>query len=780
MNPTRLLKWMLVLLACGRLNTADAQALASKVLRSFEIGETIISSNNATIKYISDVGVTDGRQAIQVTYKAYDNTLATAYPTCYMIDPTNYSGLPLNLSAYNAFAVDITNSGQSKVDLALLVQDANGNRGQISIDVPTGQTLSWLFLTDAAEFAKYPMSGYPPIAGFKVVPLPAIQNLSTHIANPPSMRSIEHLEFFTSYLPTDKTIIFDNLRAVKVGDAKSLFTGMVDGLGQYTRAVWPGKLMASTTAKQVQELQTRKDAETAWLSANPPPTDRDAFGGYQPTLKPFTVGSGRFTTVKIKNQWWLVTPAGNKFFSLGVCCVGHHFYEPMERWMDTPLNQHQRLSHDFFFTDLPDASNPHYADICVSARDTIKCFNFYEANCEKKYGATYKHDIVQRTYARLQAWGFNTIGNWSSFTPQWSSPLPPKSRKAVNAYVIPPNKIPFVANISLADKNGVKTINGLPDPFENNFPDIAEQAIGDFAPRIKNDAYFIGYYVDNELPWSDSPGQGESFDLPLRVLNVGIDRAAKMKFKQLLYQWIQGIDHHDPADIASLNKRWGTRYTDWHNWETADHKDGVTSVLNSNNPQLATLKSDLHAFEKIYASQYFQTVNAAIKNQDPNHLYLGCRFSNFTPDIVTAASETNACDVISFNIYVNTLDEWGFLKAFNKMIGNGQLTKPCIVGEFQFGATDRGRFSGGFDVGTQAQRASHYQAYVNRILAHPQFVGCHWFLWIDEELTARPYDMENGNIGFISVTDDPYPELRDAARQTNRAAYTTRLNQGER
>jgi hypothetical protein len=101
------------------------------------------------------------------------------------------------------------------------------------------------------------------------------------------------------------------------------------------------------------------------------------------------------------------------------------------------------------------------------------------------------------------------------------------------------------------------------------------------------------------------------------------------------------------------------------------------------------------------------------------------------------------------------------------------------VGEFQFGATDRGRFSGGgVDVGTQAQRASHYQAYVNSILNHPQFVGCHWFLWIDEELTARPFYLENANIGFISTTDDPYPELRDAARQTNHAAYTTRLNGG--
>jgi agarase len=49
-------------------------------------------------------------------------------------------------------------------------------------------------------------------------------------------------------------------------------------------------------------------------------------------------------------------------------------------------------------------------------------------------------------------------------------------------------------------------------------------------------------------------------------------------------------------------------------------------------------------------------------------------------------------------------------------------------------------------------------------------VGVHWFQYIDEPLTGR-FDGENYNIGFVDVTDTPYPELRDAARRVNNTIY---------
>jgi agarase len=146
----------------------------------------------------------------------------------------------------------------------------------------------------------------------------------------------------------------------------------------------------------------------------------------------------------------------------------------------------------------------------------------------------------------------------------------------------------------------------------------------------------------------------------------------------------------------------------------------------------------------------------------PNQLYLGSRFAPKPREAVEAAAQF--CDVVSFNIYKETLadPEYSFLST---------LGKPIIIGEFHFGALDRGMFSGGLvPRANQAERAKAYETYVRSALARPEIVGVHWFQYIDEPLTGR-FDGENYNIGFVDVTDTPYPELRDAARRVNNSIY---------
>jgi agarase len=68
-----------------------------------------------------------------------------------------------------------------------------------------------------------------------------------------------------------------------------------------------------------------------------------------------------------------------------------------------------------------------------------------------------------------------------------------------------------------------------------------------------------------------------------------------------------------------------------------------------------------------------------------------------------------------------------------------------------------------------------YQDYLRTVLDHPAFVGCHWFQYIDEPLTGRTYDGENYNIGFLTVTDAPYPEMVAAAKAAHGEAYARRF-----
>ena len=106
-----------------------------------------------------------------------------------------------------------------------------------------------------------------------------------------------------------------------------------------------------------------------------------------------------------------------------------------------------------------------------------------------------------------------------------------------------------------------------------------------------------------------------------------------------------------------------------------------------------------------------------------------------------------------------------------------KLDRPCLIGEFHFGALDRGMFHGGLvPVKSQQERGENYVAYVKSVLRLKAFVGCHWFQYADEALTGR-FDGENYNIGLVTVTDLPYPELTGAATRINKRVYEIRTSQ---
>ena len=163
------------------------------------------------------------------------------------------------------------------------------------------------------------------------------------------------------------------------------------------------------------------------------------------------------------------------------------------------------------------------------------------------------------------------------------------------------------------------------------------------------------------------------------------------------------------------------------------------------------------------SERYFSTIRRVLKDELPNHLYLGCRIAWGTDVIYRAAARY--CDVVSVNIYSRTPA---------RDLPDGADDKPMLNGEFHFGALDRGMFHTGL-VATrdQRERADAYRGYVEACLDHPRFVGTHWFQWQDQPLTGRN-DGENYQIGFLSVADTPYPELVKAARAVAAEMYKRR------
>ena len=107
------------------------------------------------------------------------------------------------------------------------------------------------------------------------------------------------------------------------------------------------------------------------------------------------------------------------------------------------------------------------------------------------------------------------------------------------------------------------------------------------------------------------------------------------------------------------------------------------------------------------------------------------------------------------------------------------LDCPAIIGEFHFGALDRGMFHTGL-VAAPTSGSGPIHPLRRKRGRHPCIVGCHWFQYVDQPTTGRTYDGENYNIGFVTVTDTPYPEMVEAARKVHGEVYGRRWGRSPR
>ena len=99
------------------------------------------------------------------------------------------------------------------------------------------------------------------------------------------------------------------------------------------------------------------------------------------------------------------------------------------------------------------------------------------------------------------------------------------------------------------------------------------------------------------------------------------------------------------------------------------------------------------------------------------------------------------------------------------------VDKPVIIGEFHFGALDRGMFHTGPGARRPASRSGPRPTRPTSrgALDNPLIVGTHWFQFGDQATTGRG-DGENYQIGFLDVCDTPYPgdDRRPAAKWRRR------------
>ncbi len=136
--------------------------------------------------------------------------------------------------------------------------------------------------------------------------------------------------------------------------------------------------------------------------------------------------------------WWLTTPEGKPFFSLGVCCV-----TPGDSWLETnPKNAGY-------------AAWKHYPDAVAWADSTL---------------------------ARLKSWGFTTIGGWSDdATLKRSHEM----------------SLPYTVVLHLGASSGAPWWDMWDPKVIATMDAIARDKI----LPVRDDPHLLGYYTDNEMGW---------------------------------------------------------------------------------------------------------------------------------------------------------------------------------------------------------------------------------------------------------------------------------------
>ncbi|NIJ44859.1 agarase [Wenyingzhuangia heitensis] len=704
-----------------------------------------------------DKGVTKGTKALKLVFAEDEKSSG--------IDLKSKTGWDATSLGDYCLVFDATNL----TDIALhLNVSVHGKGGWVSrfANVPAGVTKTYFFEVKGEYLGKD--------HGLRDDPSPFKTNATRMIVkgrkSGRGFSKISQIKFYVTAAAKEKTLVIDNVRLVKSPKKDpNYLTAIVDKYGQNNKVDFNLKIKSDEQLKALAEKELRA------LAISQPMADRSKFGGWKngPQLK----GTGYFRTEKVSGKWALVDPEGYLFYSTGIAnarmantttFTGMDFKDDSVRYKDpedvTPEDSKGMVAlskevtktafkaypwRNNMFVGLPKYDDPlanHYSYRRESHMGPIEhgeTYSFYQANLERRYGEQYPGSYLLKwrdvTLDRMLDWGFTSFGNWAAEDFYGSK------------------RMPYYANGWIIGE--YKTLSkgywgAMPDPYDPEFVRRAKQSIGVVADQVKGNPWCVGVFIDNEKSWGREGSPDQRYIIVIDALKKDAKesptKAEIIKYLKKKY-----------TSVKQISRAWKKKIDSWETLEK-----GI--AVDKSKKYTSKLQEDLAQMTIIYASEYFRVVHNALEEKMPNHLYMGVRFTTWgmTPEVREAAKKY--IDVFSVNFYRETLgkNSWNFL---------AKLDKPSIIGEFHFGATDTGFFHPGIVYAAdQKDRGRMWKKYNEDVLENPYFVGAHWFQYIDSPITGRAHDGENYNVGFVTNTDVPYPDMVKAAKEFHRTMYQKR------
>jgi hypothetical protein len=323
----------------------------------------------------------------------------------------------------------------------------------------------------------------------------------------------------------------------------------------------------------------------------------------------------------------------------------------------------------------------------------------------KRVGRSDSKAWAKETYELMRAHGFNTLGRWSDEDAFQEAGVP----------------MPWCSTTSFmkdydkqrSSENGESGfVNETLPVFDKEWPEFCATYAQRKVADLKDDPWLIGHFSDNEIPFRPD-ALGKYLELPK---------------------------------------------------EDAGHK-AVLAWMRENKVKESDISSAKiqQEFLEHMARLYFETVAAALKKADPNHLYLGSRLHGrcINPATITAAG---ACDIISVNYYHRWEPEQERLANWEEWSG-----RPFFVSEFyamKVAEEDTpSEVGAGFRVMNVEDAVAFYHTHTVSLLENvPSCVGWHWFKYAD--------DVPEYQKGIVSHEGEVHQTLLDGMKIVNEQAYT--------
>lgn len=435
---------------------------------------------------------------------------------------------------------------------------------------------------------------------------------------------------------------------------------------------------------------------------------RDAVFPSVDDFKPATIrGVSGFVRVgqTRAGQWWLIDPHGRAFLSKAVAAVNR------TGWADGRSTRPGK----------------------------------YAAAVDALYGSEEPQLFVRSVVQRLRKWHVNTLGAWTG--PDFYD------QGAYYTELIEFRKIgpSFHSGDAL-----------LPDVFDPAWRDAADAWAKEICTPRKNSTELLGYFTDHELGWAQPTPEQSGGIVPAdpktespSLLQICLSLEPSFRAYHAAWEFVLAPRN---GELSQLTVDWGLPLT---------HREVVRQRTLLDQPILSPgYLRDNRRFAREFARRYFSTCAAVIRTYDPNHLILGCRFSEYPgPSVVAECIHPNV-DVVSIRPEREAWERTA--QTMSSANGMPVLLTEVTWADVAFARTPTRREVRRF---TSVERMlAKGRLNLERVCAQRSVIGYEWSRWVDGEQEEPPFAR-----GLVHLDDREAREHTELLADLNGRAEILRL-----